>query len=64
MAYHSGCGGKQFGDQRPHIFNSPIKWTKFDKILLTILNVLRILILEQLFGIVYHERGLGLYDKE
>lgn len=20
MAYHSGCGGKQFGDQRPHTF--------------------------------------------
>ena len=21
MAYHSGCGGEQFGDQRPHTYN-------------------------------------------
>lgn len=40
MAHHSWCGGKQFGDQRPHIYKfRPFCWTEFDKILLTILNI-------------------------
>ena len=59
-----GVGVSSLATSAPTLSMCPFKRTDFDRFLLTILNVFSILVLEHLFGIVYHERGLELYDKE
>ena len=49
----------------PHIqIYCLLNMTVIDNLVLTIQKILGIIILEHMFGIVYHERGLKLYDKE
>ena len=59
-----GVGVDNLAVEAPTFYNGPVYRTQFDKFLLTILSIYPILIIEHLFGIVYHERGLKLYVKE
>ena len=58
MAYHPGCGGGKLGGwMPPHSITCRLNMTVFDKLILTIQKITGIIVLEQVFGIVSHERG-------